>query len=132
MRLPFRTDTFDIVTVGYGLRNLSEWQTGLSEMQRVAKPGGRLLVLDFGKPANPLWRTLYFAYLRLFVPVLGKIFCGDSSAYAYILESLKHYPAQIGVADKMHELGLHRIRTINLLGGAMGINYGEKPSTSIR
>jgi demethylmenaquinone methyltransferase / 2-methoxy-6-polyprenyl-1,4-benzoquinol methylase len=126
IQLPFPGDTFDIVTVGYGLRNLSDWQTGLSEMRRVAKPGGRLLVLDFGKPENALWRWLYFAYLRLFVPILGKVFCGDSSAYSYILESLQHYPAQKGVADKMHELGLHQIRTINLLGGAMSIHYAEK------
>ncbi len=126
LRLPFRNDVFDAVTVGYGLRNLSEWETGISEMQRVAKPGGRLLVLDFGKPDNVLWRWVYFAYLRLFVPMLGKVFCGDSQAYSYIIESLKHYPAQQGVAAKMGELGLNRVRIINLLGGAMSINYGEK------
>jgi demethylmenaquinone methyltransferase/2-methoxy-6-polyprenyl-1,4-benzoquinol methylase len=126
MQLPFRADTFDIVTVGYGLRNLSEWQTGLTEMCRVTKPGGRVLVLDFGKPDHRLWRGFYFAYLRLFVPVLGKIFCGDSQAYSYILESLKHYPAQQGVAAKMVELGMSPVQTINLLGGAMSINYAKK------
>jgi demethylmenaquinone methyltransferase / 2-methoxy-6-polyprenyl-1,4-benzoquinol methylase len=125
--LPFRDETFDIVTVGYGLRNLARWETGLSEMRRVAKPGGRLLVLDFGKPENRVWRSLYFGYLRLFVPCLGRVFCGSASAYAYILESLKNYPAQQGVAAKMEELGLSRVRVIALLGGVMAINYGEKP-----
>ena len=124
--IPFPDHSFDLVTVGYGLRNLASLETGLREMQRVAKPGGRLLSLDFGKPDNRLWRGLYFGYLRLFVPWLGRIFVGDAGAYAYILESLKHYPAQRGVADKMRELGLVNVRILNLLGGVMSINYGEK------
>ena len=127
-RIPFADDTFDIVTVGYGLRNLASWETGLREMQRVAKPGGRLVVLEFGKPDNALWRGLYFGYLKLFVPCLGRIFCGNASAYAYILESLKHYPAQHGVGVKMRELGLLEVRVVSLLGGVMSINYGEKRS----
>jgi demethylmenaquinone methyltransferase / 2-methoxy-6-polyprenyl-1,4-benzoquinol methylase len=125
-KLPFSDNSFDIVTVGYGLRNLTSWQAGLREMQRVARPGGRVLVLDFGKPQNALWRTLYFGYLRLFVPCLGLVFCGSASAYAYILESLKHYPAQEGVAVAMHAQGMANVRVINLLGGVMSINYGEK------
>jgi demethylmenaquinone methyltransferase/2-methoxy-6-polyprenyl-1,4-benzoquinol methylase len=126
--LPFPDATFDVVTVGYGLRNLSSWETGLTELLRVARPGGRVLVLDFGKPDNALWRTLYFTYLRVFVPVLGLVFCRNASAYAYILESLKHYPAQNGVAAKMRGLGMANVRIVNLLGGVMSINYGEKPA----
>ena len=125
-RIPFIDNSFDIVTVGYGLRNLASWETGLREMRRVANPGGRLVVLEFGKPDNALWRGLYFGYLELFVPWMGRIFCGSASAYAYILESLKYYPAQHSVAAKMRELGLANIRVVNLLGGAMSINYGEK------
>jgi len=125
-KIPFADDSFAIVTVGYGLRNLASFETGLREMQRVARPGGRLLVLDFGKPDHALWRALYFGYLKLFVPVLGRLFCGNAAAYAYILESLKHYPAQHGVAEKMRELGLKQVRIINLLGGMMSINYAEK------
>jgi demethylmenaquinone methyltransferase/2-methoxy-6-polyprenyl-1,4-benzoquinol methylase len=126
-QLPFPDASFDIVTVGYGLRNLANWETGLTEMVRVAKPGARLLVLDFGKPENALWRALYFGYLRLCVPVFGLLFAGKASAYAYILESLKHYPAQRGVAAKMQEAGLTAVRVENILGGAMSINSGEKP-----
>src|SRR5262249_14872301 len=125
-RIPFQDASFEIVTVGYGLRNLANWETGLSEMSRVAAPGARLLVLDFGKPENAVWRFLYFSYLRLFVPLLGLIFCGSASAYAYILESLQHYPAQRGVAAKMRDLGLVNVQIISLLGGAMSINYAEK------
>lgn len=125
-RVPFLEASFDVVTIGYGLRNLASWEAGLDEMCRVAKPGARLIVLDFGKPDNTMWRAVYFSYLRLFVPALGLIFCGSASAYAYILESLKQYPAQHGVAEKMRRSGLVNVRIINLLGGAMSINYGEK------
>jgi len=126
LRLPFPDAAFDIVTVGYGLRNLANWETGLSEVTRVARPGARLVVLEFGKPDNGLWRALYFGYLRVFVPVFGLIFCRNAGAYAYILESLQHYPAQRGVASKMRELDCVNVRIVNLLGGAMSINYGEK------
>ncbi len=125
-QLPFPENSFDIVTVGYGLRNLTSWERGLDEMFRVAKPGARLIVLEFGKPANRLWRKIYFAHLRCSVPLIGLLFCGNASAYAYILESLKHYPAQLAVAEKMRGLKLANVRVINLLGGAMAINYGEK------
>ena len=126
-QLPFPDNSFDAVTIGYGLRNLSSCETGLREMLRVARPGGRLVVLDFGKPPNALWRAIYFAHLKIFVPLMGRLFGGNAAAYAYILESLKHYPAQQGVAAKMRELNLSNVRVINLLGGAMAINCGEKP-----
>jgi demethylmenaquinone methyltransferase/2-methoxy-6-polyprenyl-1,4-benzoquinol methylase len=126
MQLAFDDNTFDVVTVGYGLRNLSDWKAGLREMHRVAKTGARLLVLDFGKPDNAAWRALYFAYLRGVVPAFGKLFCGDAATHAYILESLKHYPAQRGVAEAMRALNCNNVRVVNLLGGAMSINYGVK------
>ena len=126
-QLPFPDNSFDAVTVGYGLRNLASWETGVTEMFRVAKPGGRLVVLDFGKPSNALWRSVYFSHLKMTVPLVGWLFCGNADAYAYILESLKHYPAQECVAAKMREWTLSNVRVFNLLGGAMAINYGEKP-----
>ena len=125
-KIPFAENSFDIVTVGYGLRNLTSWEAGVDEMFRVAKPGARLIVLDFGKPANVIWRTIYFTHLRLSVPLIGLLFCGNAQAYAYILESLKHYPAQLAVEEKMRALKLKNVQVINLLGGAMAINYGEK------
>ncbi len=127
LHLPFPDNAFDAVTISYGLRNLADFAAGLAEMQRVAKPGGRLLVLDFGRPANRVWRGCYFAYLRLAVPVFGRLFAGSAEAYAYILESLRHYPGQQGVADLMRRQGLAAVVTYDLLGGAMGINGAEKP-----
>lgn len=124
--LPFSDNSFAIVSVGYGLRNLRDWEAGLREMHRVAKPGGRLLVLDFGKPDNALLRSLYFGYLRWAVPVFGKLFCGDAATHAYILESLQRYPAQRGVAEAMQRLGCRNVQIINMLGGAMSLNIGTK------
>jgi len=126
MNIPFPDASFEVVTIAYGLRNLASFEQGLREMWRVAKPLGRLLVLDFGRPDHALWRSLYFGYLKAFVPLFGKMFCGDAQTHAYILESLRHYPAQQGVAAKMRELNCANVRVVNLLGGAMSINYGEK------
>jgi len=126
-QLPFPDNSFDAVTVGYGLRNLSNWESGLAEMVRVAKPGGRIVILEFGKPENPLWRRLYFTHLRCSVPLIGLLFCGNAGAYAYILESLKHYPAQFAVQEKMREMQLLEPRIVNFFGGAMAINFARKP-----
>jgi demethylmenaquinone methyltransferase/2-methoxy-6-polyprenyl-1,4-benzoquinol methylase len=125
--IPFPDETFDIVTISYGLRNLANFDAGLREMRRVTRPGGRILVLDFGRPDNALWRALYFAYLGKMVPWMGRIFCGDADTHGYILESLLHYAGQRGVAEKMSELGLAQTQIINFMGGMMSINYGEKP-----
>ncbi len=125
-QIPFSDESFDVVTVSYGLRNLADWGAALGEMRRVTRRGGRLLVLDFGKPDNAAWRALYFSYLRCFVPLLGRWFCGDADTHGYILESLRHFPAQNGVAAKMRELGLDGVRIFNLLGGVMSINCGER------
>ena len=126
-QLPFADNSFEIVTVGYGLRNLTSWERGLDEMFRVARPGARLAVLDFGKPPNAVWQNIYFAHLKISVPLIGLLFCGNSQAYAYILESLKNYPAQLAVAEKMRRLKMKDVSVINLIGGAMAINLGEKP-----
>lgn len=125
-QIPFPENTFDIVTIGYGLRNLADLNAGILDMLRVSKSGGRLLALDFGKPNNALRRGIYFTYLRTFLPLFGKVFCGNASAYAYILESLKHYPTQDGVAAIMRSCGWQNVRIINLLGGTMSIHWAEK------
>ena len=124
--LTFADNSFEIVTIGYGLRNLASWEEGLGEIHRVLKPNGRAVILEFGKPANRFWRWLYFGYLKLFVPLLGKIFCGDAEAYGYILESLNHYPGQVGVAAKMRQIGFAEVAIVNVLGGVMSLNFGRK------
>lgn len=94
-------------------------------MARVARPGGRLLVLDFGKPENKAWRTIYFAWLKYFVPLFGKVFCHDAATHAYIFESLRDYPAQRGVAAKMQALQCQDVQVRQMLGGAMSLHFGR-------
>ena len=126
LQLPFADASFDIVTISYGLRNLADFDRGVRELTRVLRPGGRLLVLDFGKPDLAAWRWFYFQYLRWFVPLFGRLFCGDADTHGYILDSLRKYPAQRGVDAKLRELGYTETRVINLLGGVMGLNYGRR------
>ena len=117
---------YDCVTIAYGLRNLADFEGGLVEMHRVTKPGGKLLTLDFGKPPSRLVRFWCLGYLKWMVPCFGRIFCRDAPAYAYIHESLEDYPAQVGIADAMEKLGFEKLKTHNLLLGAMAINVGVK------
>lgn len=126
LSLPFQDAQFDAVLVSYGLRNLADFEAGIREMHRVTKPGGRLLVLDFGKPRQRLLRAAYFAYLGHWVPLFGRVLCGDSATHSYILESLRHYPAQEGIKLIMRHLGCEQVRVLNLLGGIMSINHGIK------
>ncbi len=125
-QLPFLSDSFDIVTVSYGLRNLADWKRGLEEMHRVTRPGGRFLVLDFGKPQHPLWRRIYFGYLRHVIPIFGQCFCGDRETYSYILESLEHYPSQDTIGGHLRTMPCRNVKVLNLLGGIMSIHYAEK------
>ena len=111
---------------GNGLRNLASWEQGLAEMKRLVKPGGRVLVLDFGKPENAVWRALYLSYLKAIVPLFGKVFLGESQTYSYILESLKHYLGQRTISETMDRMALKETKLCNLMGGIMCINYGKK------
>lgn len=117
---------FDLVTMGYGLRNLRSIEAGLTEVSRVTKPGGRLLVLDFGKPGNLLWRSLYFLHLRTMVPVMGRLFCGDADTHGYILESLRRYPDAPEIARRMESAGWRNVEWWGLLGGVMTIHRGVR------
>ncbi|MBN8246850.1 MAG: ubiquinone/menaquinone biosynthesis methyltransferase [Verrucomicrobia bacterium] len=126
LALPFPDASFDVVTISYGLRNLANLDRGLRELLRVLRPGGRLLILDFGKPDWAPWRWLYLQYLRWGVPVFGRLFCGDADTHGYILESLQHYPAQRGVDTRLRALGCSETRIIQLLGGVMSINVAQR------
>jgi demethylmenaquinone methyltransferase/2-methoxy-6-polyprenyl-1,4-benzoquinol methylase len=127
LRLPFRDGVFDAITVGYGLRNVADPQLALVEMRRVLAAGGRAVVLDFGKPDNPIAGALYNGYLRTMMPAVGLIFHGDHETYSYIPDSLARYPAQRGVEAMMREAGFTNVRFYNRLLGTMGLNVGEAP-----
>ena len=126
LQLPFGDRQFDVVTIAYGLRNLADYKTGLQEIFRVLKSGGRLAILDFGKPPNRFVRGLYYQYLRWALPVFGWLFCGSASAYAYILDSLEKYPAQVGVKDMLDEIGFSSVNVANIMFGTMSLHIARR------
>ena len=128
LRLPFPDAAFDVITVGYGLRNIADPAAALREMRRVLAPGGRCVILDFGKPRNRVASALYRAFLRTMMPAVGWIFHRDPETYLYIPESLARYPGQVGVRDMMREAGFENARFEEKLLGTMGINVGEAAS----
>lgn len=128
LALPFPDATFDAVTVGYGLRNIADPLAALREMRRVLAPRGRVVILDFGKPDNPVAGVLYRAFLRTVMPLMGWLFHGDPETYLYIPESLARFPAQRGVQALMTEAGLSGARYESRLLGTMGLNVGEVPA----
>ena len=126
MTLPFPDGLFDLVTTGYGIRNVPTVDIALCEIYRVLKPGGRLLSLDFDRPANPVVRTIYLAYLTVVGSALGLVLHRNPDTYRYIPESLRRYPGAPGVAAAMRRLGFLDVSYIPLLGGLMAINRGSK------
>ena len=128
LSLPFADRTVDRVLVGYGLRNFADLTRGLSEIRRVLRPGGKLVALDFGR-IEPEWLDrLYLRYLEISTSVAGWALHRNVEAYRYIPESLRMYPAQRGVTDLMQRLGFVHCGHVDLVYGAMAINFGEVPS----
>lgn len=130
MRLPFPDATFDAVTIGYGLRNVADPFACLREVRRVLAPAGRVVVLDFGKPGNPVVRAAYGGFLRTAMPLVGWLVHGDADTYRYIPESLDAYAAQRGVVALMERAGLSGARYEDRMLGAMGLNVAEVPGPS--
>ena len=126
LALPFRGESFTVVTVGYGLRNVSDLRAALSETRRVLIAGGRLLALDFNRPRNPIVQRLYLAYLTLVGSTLGLLLHGDPDTYRYIPESLRNYPGATGVAAMLREAGFDEVRVVPVLGGLMTIHSARR------
>jgi demethylmenaquinone methyltransferase/2-methoxy-6-polyprenyl-1,4-benzoquinol methylase len=123
LQLPYDDRRFDAVTVGFGVRNLSDLDRGLAEMRRVLRPGGRLVVLEITQPTRPPLSTFYSFWFDRVVPLLGR-FAGDSAAYSYLPESVRSFPSPRGLAEKMDAAGLRRIRWTVLAGGIIAIHSG--------
>jgi demethylmenaquinone methyltransferase/2-methoxy-6-polyprenyl-1,4-benzoquinol methylase len=124
MALPFPDAAFDLVTTGYGIRNVPRIETAIAEIQRVLKPGGQLLSLDFNRPANAAMRAVYLGYLTVVGSAVGLALHGDPDTYRYIPESIRRYPGADGVAALLARAGFTDCRVIPLLGGLMAINTG--------
>lgn len=124
--LPFAASSFDLVTTGYGLRNVPDLDTAIAEIARVLKPGGRLLSLDFNRPENPIVRSAYLMYLSVVGASLGWVLHRDPDTYRYIPESIKRYPGARGVAARLAARGFDQVAVIPMLFGLMSIHVARR------
>jgi demethylmenaquinone methyltransferase / 2-methoxy-6-polyprenyl-1,4-benzoquinol methylase len=125
-RLPFGDDCFDCVTIGFGLRNMTDKAAALSSMRRVLKPGGQLLVLEFSKPVAPGLKPLYDAYSFNVLPALGRWIAKDSASYRYLAESIRMHPDQETLLRMLEDAGFGAARYHNLTGGIVALHRGYK------
>jgi demethylmenaquinone methyltransferase/2-methoxy-6-polyprenyl-1,4-benzoquinol methylase len=124
-RLPFADDSFDVVSVAFGLRNMTHKDVALAEMRRVARPGGKVLVLEFSRVWAPL-APLYDAYSFSVLPWLGSKVAGDSDSYRYLAESIRMHPPQDELARLMEQAGLEQVQWFNLTAGVCALHVGRK------
>jgi demethylmenaquinone methyltransferase/2-methoxy-6-polyprenyl-1,4-benzoquinol methylase len=124
-RLPFGSASFDCVSVGFGLRNMTHKDAALAEMSRVLKPGGRLLVLEFSHVWKPLQKP-YDVYSFHVLPWLGEKVVGDAASYRYLAESIRVHPDQPALAAMMERSGLEKVEYFNLAAGAVAVHRGYK------
>ena len=125
--LPFESDRFQIVSVAFGLRNVSDTDKGLSEMARVCQTGGRVAVLEFSHPRWQPLKAVYGWYFRNVLPRVGQWLArNDSSAYEYLPESVGEFPAYEALADRMREAGLHEVKYYPLTMGVATLYVGKK------
>lgn len=126
LALPFGDEAFDLLTTGYGLRNVPDIPRAIAEMQRVLKPGGILLSLDFNRPANPIVRGVYLGYLTLVGSTLGFILHRDPDTYRYIPESIRRYPGAIELNAMIGRAGFSQSQYLPVLGGLMAIHHARR------
>ena len=124
--LPFADNSFDCITIAYGLRNVTDKQAALESMFRTLKPGGRALILEFSTPVNPLLGKAYDVYSGLW-PIAGKLVTGDSDSYRYLVESIRMHPDQDTLQGMLEDAGFTGTRYHNLLGGICALHVGIKP-----
>jgi demethylmenaquinone methyltransferase/2-methoxy-6-polyprenyl-1,4-benzoquinol methylase len=125
-RLPFEDDSFDCVTIGFGLRNVTDKAAALKSMYRVLKSGGQLLVLEFSKPVAPGLKPVYDAYSFKVLPWLGRLVAHDADSYRYLAESIRMHPDQETLLEMLRSAGFAQTRYHNLTGGIVAVHRGYK------
>ena len=124
--LPFKDNSFDNITIGFGLRNFTDRPHALAEIYRVLRNNGRLIIIDFSKPVNPIINILNTFYLNKIVPILANIITGNISDYRYLAKSIEEHPNQKSIMQMMEAAGFTNCRYENKLYGIIAIHYGEK------
>ena len=125
--LPFPDDTFDVITIAFGLRNVTDKDMALRSMLRVLKPGGKLLILEFSKPTSSLLSKIYDTYSFNVLPRLGKVFANDSDSYKYLAESIRMHPDQSTLLQMLNSAGFKNTYFHNMTGGVVALHRGIKP-----
>jgi demethylmenaquinone methyltransferase/2-methoxy-6-polyprenyl-1,4-benzoquinol methylase len=123
--LPFKDGAFDLITVGFGLRNFTNKEKGLEEMKRCLKKDGKLLILEFSKPINPIFSKIYDWYSFNILPKLGSILANDSDSYQYLAESIRMHPDQEHLKKMIIKSGFKEAKFYNLLNGIVAIHIGS-------
>ena len=126
--LPFLENTFDVVSVGFGIRNVADLEMGIREMTRVAAPGGRVVILEFTQPVNPLFRSLYYFYFTKILPFVGNLISRNKDdAYGYLPRSVMKFPNCDALKEVMEQCGLIDVRFHRKTFGIVAIHVGKKP-----
>ena len=126
MSLPFADESFDVVTMSFGLRNVADAETALREFLRVTKPGGRLLVCEFSQPVNKVFRTVYTNYLMRALPPVARRTSSNPESYVYLAESIRAWPPQGELARVIEQAGWSQVGWSNLTGGIVALHHGTK------
>lgn len=127
MELPFEDNTFDFVTIGFGLRNVPDYMTVLKEMTRVAKPGGKVVCLETSQPTLPVFKQGYFIYFRYIMPLFGKVFAKSFQEYSWLQESARDFPDSKKLARMFEDAGLADVEVKPFTGGVAAMHLGRKP-----
>ncbi len=127
-RLPFADDSFDAVTISFGLRNIVDPDAGLRELLRVTRPGGRVVVCEFSSPTWAPFRTVYLEYLMKALPAIARAVASNPDAYVYLAESIRAWPDQPGLAARIVDAGWGECRWRNLSGGIVALHHATKPA----
>ena len=125
-QLPFENNSFDCISISFGLRNVTHKDVALKSMARCLKPGGRLIVLEFSQPTNETFRKVYDAYSFNVIPKLGELIANDHDSYQYLVESIRQHPPQEELKQMMLDAGFDRVRYHNLTGGVVALHIGYK------
>lgn len=126
LNLPFPDASFDVVTMGFGIRNVEDPDQCLREMHRVLTPGGRVIILEFSRPVNPILRVGHAVYMRYVLPFIGGLLTGQVSAYRYLAQSVATFPSGKAFLDRLEAAGFSKISSKRLMLGAVTVYAGER------